>query len=118
MMTQLENAEISAIEGELGHKLPGLYRKLLVEEGFGIVDGREIYDPRQIAVTYRRHFPNQEELFKRYFPIGCDHNRKELWMVLVDDEKAASISHKTSTDDYTSATWLSYEDWVSKRLDC
>ena len=104
------------MEQELGHKLPGLYRKLLVEEGFGSFGTREIYDPKRITEIYGCHFEDPKDLFNRYFPFGCDNETQELWIISVADERAATIWHETHPDDYLDEDWLPYEGWITKHL--
>ena len=115
-MTPVSNTEIDAMEQELGHKLPGLYRKLLVEEGFGSFGTREIYDPKRITEIYGCHFEDPKDLFNRYFPFGCDNESQELWIISVADERAATIWHETHPDDYLDEDWLPYEGWITKHL--
>lgn len=115
-MTPVSNTEIDAMEQALGHKLPGLYRKLLVEEGFGTFGSREIYDPRRIPEIYGCHFDEPSDLFSRYFPFGCDNETQELWMISVSAETAATIWHETNPDDYPDEEWLPYEVWISTNL--
>lgn len=58
-MEKLTNIQIDEIESRMNLVLPGLYRKLLVEEGFGefgndlynkINTKKEIYHPEQVNV--------------------------------------------------------------------
>ena len=115
-MTRVKNTEIDPIECEIGHKLPALYRKLLVEEGCGTFGNSEIYDPRCISEIYSHHFEDQNDLFIRYFPFGCNNETQEIWLILVHEEKAASIWHETHPDDYADEEWLDYEFWSLKHL--
>ena len=116
-MTLLNNAEIDSIEQEIGHALPGIYRKLLIEEGFGSFDTREIYDPRRVSEIYEYHFEEPNDLFNCYFPFGCDNDTQVLWIVSVERDRAAAIWHETHPEDYVDEEWLPYEDWIAKYLD-
>lgn len=65
-MDKLTNAEIDDIERDLGLVLPGLYRKLLVEIGFGDISAAaEIYHPSAIRELYEPFFEDPTELFNR-----------------------------------------------------
>ena len=111
-MEKLSNAEIDSLEVKIGYRLPGLYRKLLVEIGAGEQGAVEIYHPLQIAELYKHHFDDHLLLFEAYFPFGCNNKRQEIWLVRVSDEQAASVWHETHSDDYLGENWLSYEDWL------
>lgn len=115
-MTPLSNAEIDELETALDHRLPGLYRKLLVEVGFGTRGDLRIYHPSEIAQIYQYHFEDSADLFARWFPFGCDERRQEIWLIDPVTETAASIWHETHPDDYEDEDWLSYEDWIVRNL--
>ncbi|MCB1634308.1 MAG: hypothetical protein KDI37_14140 [Xanthomonadales bacterium] len=116
MLTRLSNPEISTVAVMLGHELPGLYRKLLIEEGFGKAGDVRIYHPAEIEDIYKHHFDDPEELFRRWFPFGCNERLHEIWVVDPITETAASIWHETNPDDYDDEEWLSYEDWICRYL--
>jgi hypothetical protein len=113
-MRQLSNAELDAIETQLPGRLPGLYRKLLVEVGAGEEGAVEIYHPLEIEELYRCHFDDPQHLFNIYFPIGCNNRSQEIWLIRIEDDRAASISHETHPDDYPEERWLSYETWLAE----
>ncbi|SHH10593.1 SMI1/KNR4 family protein [Massilia sp. CF038] len=111
-MQKLTNPEIDAIESDLGFQLPGLYRKLLIEIGHGECDGFEIYHPREISGLYEHHFDNPADLFRSYFPFGCNNRMQEICLIDPSREVAASIWHETHPDDYPDERWLPYEQWM------
>lgn len=100
-MEPLTNPQIDDLEKCLGVSFPGLYRKLLVEIGHGIMPtGRQIYHPAEIRPLYESFFEDPSQLFNPYFPFGCDNRRKEVWIIDSNRELAASISHETVPDDW------------------
>jgi len=111
-MNRLSNLEIDALEKEMGAAMPGLFRKLLVEMGWGEFRHVEIYHPTQIRELYQFHFENEEDLFGKYFPFGCNNARQEIWLIRPADERAAVIWHETHSDDYDSEDWLDYAAWL------
>lgn len=113
-MLCFSNPELDTIENELAHVLPGLYRKLLVEIGFGEHGDIEIYNPLQIRELYQFHFDDTEELFNKYFPFGCNNRSQEIWLIRVEDETVASIWHETHPDDYPDQHWVAYEEWLAE----
>lgn len=116
VLSRLSNSELDTVSTALGHELPGLYRKLLVEEGFGRVGSIQIYHPREIEQFYEYHFEDPAELFHRWFPFGCDNLSQEIWIIDPIGEKAASIWHETHPDDYDEEEWLPYESWINRYL--
>lgn len=125
-MQTLTNEEITAIEARLGVRLPGLYHKLLVEEGHGSYGQRsdckwntakEIYHPEAVRTLYAGFFDCEALLFAPYFPFGCDHEKQVLWVIDSAKEKAASIWHETHPDDWSEERWVSYADWVTSTFD-
>jgi hypothetical protein len=112
-MTPLSNTDIDALERTLSFTIPGLYRKLLVEIGYGQIGDVEIYHPKNISELYEFHFENKEDLFTNYFPFGCDNRAQDIWLIRPSDERAASISHETHSDDYDDESWLEYHDWIA-----
>lgn len=117
-MTRLGNAEIDAIERALGCRLPGLYCKLLVEEGYGpLGDSAEIYHPAEVRKLYEPFFDDPARLFDPYFPFGCQNATQELWVIDASTERAASISHETVPDDWPGEEWLPYERWIQECLE-
>ena len=106
------NIEVDAVESELQLKLPGLYRKLLVEIGHGNAGDIEIYHPKEIQQLYEFHFEVPSDLSRVYFPFGCNNRTQELWLIDISKETAATIWHETHPDDYPDERWLSYEFWV------
>ena len=117
-MTPLTNPEIDEIEKSLGHKLPGLYRRLLFEMGPGPVGSHaEIYHPLVVRDLYEAFFDDPAQLFNPYFPIGCQNQTQELWVIDASIENAASIWHETIPDDWPDEEWLPYETWVERYLE-
>ena len=113
-MKQLSNSELDAIESQFPVRLPGLYRKLLVEIGAGNDRDVEIYPPLEIEEMYRFHFEDPRQLFNIYFPIGCSNRSQEIWLIRIEDDCIASIWHETHPDDYPEERWLSYEQWLAE----
>jgi len=114
----LTNAEIEEIEGLLGHKLPGLYHRLLFEIGHGRITAEaEIYHPSVIRELYEPFFDDPGQLFNPYFPFGCQNRKQELWVINAATETAASIWHETVPDNWPEEEWLSYEHWIAKYLE-
>ena len=117
-MQKLTNPEIEALERILGHRLPGLYHKLLVEIGYGhLSENAELYHPLAIRELYESFFDTPSDLFIRYFPFGCQHRKQELWVIDVAKELASSIWHETVTDDWPEEEWLPYDRWVTMHLE-
>ena len=116
MLTRISNPEISKIVESLGHELPGLYRKLLVEEGFGETGDVRIYHPAEIEEIYKHHFDDPKDLFRRWFPFGCNERRQEIWVIDPRSETTASIWHETNPNDYDDEEWLPYEEWICRYL--
>jgi hypothetical protein len=117
-MTPLANPEIDDIETQLGHRLPGLYRKLLVMEGYGELGaGAVIYHPAEVREQCEAIFDEPAQLFNPYFPFGYDSDVQELWVIDAATERAASIWHETHPDDWWEEEWLPYEVWVETYLD-
>ena len=116
-MPLLSNSEIDVIEQSLGVTLPGLYRKLLVESGFGAVsDHTQIYHPNEVRALYEPFFDQAGQLFAPYFPFGCDNDEQTLWIIDAEQERAATIWHETVPDDWPEEDWLAYEDWIRQNL--
>ena len=116
-MTNLTQAEIGEAEQSLGHKLPELYRKLLAEVGYGILNPEaELYHPAKVWELYEPFFDEPEQLFDPYFPIGNNPRTQELWIIDADAERAASIWHETVPEDWPEEEWLPYEQWRQKYL--
>jgi len=112
---KISNNKIDRIEKTHNFTLPGLYRKLLIEMGFGefgVDKSKDIYHPSEIRELYESFFDDPEELFNIYFPFGCDNETQELWIIDVKQEKAASIWHETVPEDWEDESWLTYENWV------
>ena len=117
-MPPLTNPDILDIERLLGHKLPGLYHRLLFELGPGLVGGvAEIYHPLQIRDLYETFFDDPRQLFSPYFPFGCQSHKQEVWVIDASTEKAASIWHEIVPDDWPDEEWLPYESWVKRYLE-
>jgi hypothetical protein len=117
-MTLLTNPDIDDIETQLGHTLPGLYRKLLVMEGHGeLVAGAVIYHPAEVRGQCEAIFDEPGQLFDPYWPFGYDSDAQELWVINAATERAASIWHETHPDDWWEEEWLPYEVWVERYLD-
>ena len=124
-MKKLTNSEISEIEIRIGIELPGLYRKLLVEVGYGefretdtsFNTKKEIYHPEKVRELYEPFFDDPNELFDPYFPFGCNNETQDLWIIEGKKEKAAAIPHETVPEDWVDEEWLSYEDWIRTTLD-
>jgi hypothetical protein len=124
-MQRLTNPEVTQIARTLGVELPGLYRKLLVEVGYGIygqkpecawATTKEIYHPASVRELYKDFFDDPGALFTRYFPFGCDNEKQELWIIDPANERVASIWHETHPDDWPDERWMSYEDWCIAHL--
>jgi hypothetical protein len=113
-MTRLSNSELDTIEQEIGYPIPGLYRKLLIAEGYGTFGSREIYDPRIIPERSGCHFEEPTDLFGRYFPFGCNNATQELWIIWIEEKKAATIYHETNSNDYGDEGWQAYDDWIAE----
>ncbi|MEM7791540.1 MAG: SMI1/KNR4 family protein [Verrucomicrobiota bacterium] len=124
-MKKLTNSEISEIETQTGIVLPGLYRKLLVEVGygeFGETDNsfntkKKIYHPEKVRELYEPFFDDPNELFDPYFPFGYNIETLDLWIIEGKKEKSAVISHETVPEDWVNEEWLSYEYWIQTTLD-
>ena len=117
-MTTLTIGEISDIERAIGHELPGLYRRLLVEEGYGqFGPDAEIYHPGEVWDLYAPFFDDPEQLFNPYFPFGCQNRKQELWIIDALAERAASIWHETVPEDWPEEEWLTYDRWVQEHLE-
>jgi hypothetical protein len=117
-MQTLTNAQVDGIEQTHGFVFPGLYRKLLVEVGYGhIGSSAEIYDPRRTRNAHELFFHDPSQLFARYFPFGIDHGSQEIWVIDAWAERAASIWHETVPDDWPDENWLPYEVWVTRYLE-
>ena len=116
MLTPLTNAEIDRLEEALGQQIPGLYRKLLVEEGFGSSGDLRIHHPSEIAQIYKYHFDDPADLYTRWFPFGCNERLQEIWLIDPQTETAASIWHETNPDDYEEEQWVSFDDWIIRNL--
>ena len=114
MLKQISNAELDSIVKSLGHDLPGLYRNVLIEEGFGEFDDFRIYHPSEIVGLYEHHFEDSADLFSRWFPFGCNERLQEIWVIDPKSETAASIWHETHPDDYEEEEWLPYEVWIDR----
>ena len=116
-MQQLTMSEIQEIEHSIGHELPGMYRKLLVMEGYGKISPElEIYNPAEIRELYEPFFDDQEQLFNPYFPFGNNLRTQEIWIIDASAEVAASIWHETVPEDWPEEEWLSYDQWIIKYL--
>ena len=112
----LSERELDDIEQQLGVVFPFVYRKALAQRGPGkSSDNTEIYHPAEIRELYEPFFDDPAELFTKYFPIGCDNSTQELWVVDVERNLVAAISHETVTDDWPEEEWQSYEQWTSSR---
>jgi SMI1-KNR4 cell-wall len=125
-MQKLRNENIAEIERSLGTRLPGLYRKLLVEIGFGRYGQkddckwnttRELYHPSAVRDLYTDFFDDPHVLFSPYFPFGCNNETQDLWIIDAAAEKAASIPHDTHPDDWPEMEWLTYETWIERFFD-
>jgi hypothetical protein len=116
-MNTLTNSQIDRLEKTLGIILPGLYRKLLIETGYGKTPfDRQLYHPMEIRPLYESFFHDSSQLFNPYFPFGCDNNGQELWVIDNNRELAASISHEAVPEDWPDELWLDYADWIDKYI--
>ncbi len=116
-MTSLTNPVIEEIERTLGHKLPGLYHRLLFELGPGPVSSDSaIYHPLEVCELYGSFF-DDSRLFNPYFPFGYQSQTQEMWVIDASAEKAASIWHETVPDDWPEEEWLPYEIWIERYLE-
>jgi hypothetical protein len=69
-MPPLSNAEITTIEQALGHKLPGLYHRLLFEIGPGrFGKAAEIYHPLAVRELYEPFFDDPTQFVQPVFPV-------------------------------------------------
>ena len=109
--------DIDRIEAELGLTLPRVYRDLLVRKGHGESEPQEIHHPAEIRGLYEPFFDDPRDLFRRYFPIGCDNRTQEVWIVDVGTGRVASISHETVPDDWEDEDWMEPEAWVRENID-
>ncbi|WP_395750925.1 hypothetical protein [Prosthecobacter sp.] len=117
-MTTISNPEIDLIQSRMRVTIPGLYRKLLVELGYGRIDeDHEIYHPEQIREAWESFFDEPSDLFTIYFPFGFSPRLQEMWIIRPQDERVASIWHETVPDDWDEEKWLTYEDWIAKYFD-
>ena len=117
-MTRVSNSEIDVIQSRMGVTIPGLFRRLLVEVGYGrIDDDHEIYHPEQIRELWESFFDDPSDLFVRYFPFGFSPRRQEMWIVRQRDERVATIWHETVPDDWDEEEWLTCDDWIAKFLE-
>ena len=120
-MNKLSNPEIDNIEKALGYKLPGLYRKLLVEEGFGILPNgaSEIYDPKMITKLCEEFFSKQTKIFCPFVPFGSNRNFEKIWVINSLKESVANAPVHNKPYDLAKANlrWLSYYDWAEKYFD-
>jgi hypothetical protein len=116
-METFTNPQMNDLEKSLGVTLPGLYRKLLLEIGYGTTpSGKQIYHPTEIRPLYGPFFDDASQLFNPFFPFGCDNHRQEMWVIDGNRELAASIWHETVPDDWPEESWLDYADWVMKYI--
>jgi hypothetical protein len=117
-MVRLTNPAIDDIEDALSDTLPGLYRNLLVEEGYGAFGSdAEIYHPLHISDMYGSFFEDPMQLFNSYVPFGYNSRTQELWVINPKIEVAASIWHETVPEDWVDEEWLPYDEWVMRYLD-
>ena len=111
-MKLLTNIEIDEIEDALGREIPRFYRKLLVEVGFGESGDVELYHPKEVDELYEFKFDDDELLYKKYFPFGCNNRTQEIWIIDIEQDKVASIYHETHEDDWPQEDWKEYELWA------
>ena len=117
-MKTLSETDVTKAEAELGISLPRFYRKFLIEEGYGeTTSDKEIYHPLEILELYENKFDDEELLFKKYFPIGCNNKSQELWIIDINKDKISSISHETHEDDWPNEIWCEYSQWVSINIE-
>lgn len=117
-MPTMSNMEIDEIERSHEMCLPGLYRRLLVEVGYGRVGpNAELYHPARIRELFETFFDDPSRLFHPYFPFGCRDDTQEVWVIDAEMELAASIWHETVPDDWPDEQWLPYEEWVRKHFE-
>jgi hypothetical protein len=117
-MPALSNPEIEAIARQLGHKLPGLYHRLLFEKGPGPIGPEaEIYHPLAVRELYEPFLDEPSQLFNPYFPFGCHNGKQELWIIDASREMAASVWHETVPDDWPEVEWLPYEKWIEWHME-
>ena len=117
-MIKLTQTNVDEAEKSLGHKLPDLYRKLLMEVGYGILNqATEIYHPAEIRELYEPFFEDPEQLFYPYFPFGNNPQSQELWIINADTKLAASIWHETVPEDWPEEEWIPYEQWLQQYLE-
>ena len=116
-MEKLSESEIDDLERTLGLRVPGLYRKLLIELGWGAMANRcEVYHPSHVWQLYEPFFDDPTQLFTLYFPFGCNNVKQEVWVIDSPRELAASIWHETVPDDWPEERWLQYDEWVTENL--
>ena len=113
-MTILNAHQIADFEAEVGHKFPTVYKQLLETIGYGS-DAKNryiVYKPTQIAADYEHHFEDAADLFNKYFPIGCNELKQEIWLADMETGMVASIWHETHPDDYPDEEWLTSDIWL------
>ncbi|WP_296269251.1 SMI1/KNR4 family protein [Pseudomonas sp. UBA6562] len=111
-MNPLSPQAIDSLEQQLGFPLPPFYRQLLSRFGPGRRDDLELYHPQDIAALYAHHFEAPDQLFRMYFPFGCNHHTQEIWLIRMDDLKVASLWHEAHPDDYADESWVGGERWL------
>lgn len=105
-------ADLAEIERELGRPLPRAYRRVLLTHGSGeIRPSLEVHAPGEIQERYADHF-ERDELFEVYWPIGCNNDSQELYMLRVGTDEIATIFHEVHPDDYADETWVPSTKWV------
>ncbi len=116
-MLKLTNSDIELIEKELGAPFPNLYRQILASFGFGKFGADfEIYHPMNIRGLYEQFFDDPGQIFRPYFPFGCDNRKQEIWVIDATVERVASIWHETVPEDWFEEDWFSLEEWEGFRL--
>lgn len=115
-MQVLTDLELDKIEFDIGYKLPKLFRKLLLEIGFGQKNNIQIYHPSEIYGLYNSFFEDPSQLFRDYFPFGCNNQTQSLLIIDPRVEKVSIIGHETVPEDWDEELWVSYDKWCNDNL--
>ena len=92
---------LTSVESELGVTISTLYQRLLQEIGPGTLrSGSEIYYPLAVRELYQPFFDNVVMLFQPCFPLCCDNQWQEIWVIDADQKIAVPIGHETVPDEW------------------
>ena len=97
----LIHAPVRLRVSELGVTISTLYQRLLQEIGLGTLrSGSEIYYPLAVRELYQPFFDNVVMLFQPCFPLCCDNQWQEIWVIDADQKIAVPIGHETVPDEW------------------